>query len=77
MAEKLQAYQGWAGQLHEWRDSMRERYQNWREEYPGNPIEVIKKYVDGPRDVDEDFSHIYRSVGSFAQNPPVSNSKTN
>lgn len=59
--EKLQAYQGWTGQLHEWRDSVRERYQHWREENPGNPIEIIKNYIDGPRsDADEDFSHVYR-----------------
>lgn len=60
--EKLQAYQGWTGQLHEWRDSMRERFHVWREENPGNPVEIIKKYVaEGPRtDGNDDFSHIYR-----------------
>lgn len=61
--EKLQAYQGWIGQFHEYRDSIRERFHNWREQNPENPIDLVKKYVTS--DVDGDLSHIYRFIVDF------------
>lgn len=63
--EKLHEYQGWTGRFHEWRDGIREKYTNWRNENPGNVIELIKKATaDAVRSDDDqnDYSHIYRFV---------------
>lgn len=60
--EKLHEYQGLAGRVHEWRDTIRERYTNWRQEHPETIIELIKKggQSDGSRSNADDYSHIYR-----------------
>lgn len=65
--EKLQAYQGWGGRYHEWRDNVRLRYSNWREEHPETLIELVKRNVrdqmtpgPGAGAANDDFSHIYR-----------------
>lgn len=60
--EKLHTYQGWGGRIHELRDTIRERYTNWREEHPETVLELIKK---GGRTASEtqqtdEYSHIYR-----------------
>lgn len=63
--EKLHEYQGWGGRIHEWRDSIREKFSNWRDEHPGTVIEMVKKATaDAVRsDQDQnDYSHIYRFV---------------
>lgn len=66
--EKLHSYQGWGGRVHEWRDQIRERYANWREEHPETVIELIKKGARPSRSSDE-YSHIYRSL--FSSNPKL------
>lgn len=62
--EKLRSYQGWIGQFHEWRESIRERFSNWRQENPGTVIESLKKQVLSKSTTDDstDYSHIYRKV---------------
>lgn len=59
--EKLHSYQGWGGRVHEWRDQIRERYANWREQHPETVIELIKKGARPSQSGDE-YSHIYRSI---------------
>lgn len=59
--EKLHSYQGWGGRMHEWRDQIRERYANWREQHPEPVIELIKKGVR-PSPSNDEYSHIYRSL---------------
>lgn len=62
--EKLHSYQGWIGRLHEWQQSFRERFTNWRQENPETVIELLKKQVSNratTRD-NADYSHIYRSI---------------
>lgn len=63
--EKLHEYQGWGGRFHEWRDTIREKCVNWRDEHPGNVIEIVKKAVADAVKSDEDqndYSHIHRFV---------------
>lgn len=62
--EKLRSYQGWIGQFHEWRESFRERFTNWRQENPETVIELLKKQVQSKSTTHDssDFSHIYRKV---------------
>lgn len=63
--EKLHAYQGWGGRFHEWKDDLRARYDNWREEHPETLIELVKKVATEQADhggATDDYSHIYRSV---------------
>lgn len=63
--EKLHSYQGWGGRFHEWRDDIRVRYANWREENPETVIELVKKVAieraTAGSDPD-DFSHIYKYI---------------
>lgn len=62
--EKLHSYQGWGGRLHEWRDDIKVRYANWREEHPETLIELVKKtareQVVASANDPNDYSHIYR-----------------
>lgn len=60
--EKLYAYQGWIGRIHEWRESLRERYHNWRQENPETVIELLQNQVYGEptEHSDADYSHVYR-----------------
>lgn len=62
--EKLHSYQGWIGRFHEWQQSFRERFTNWRQENPENVIELLKKkvYNESSSCADADYSHIYRSL---------------
>lgn len=67
--EKLHSYQGWSGRFNEWRDDVRCRYANWREEHPETLIELVKRVVreqaeartnEAIKPGEEDYSHIYR-----------------
>lgn len=59
--EKLHSYQGLIGRVHEWRDQLRERYTNWRQENPESGIELLKKTIQTDKSNDDaDYSHIYR-----------------
>lgn len=69
--EKLHSYQGWSGRYHEWRENLRVRYANWREEHPETFFELVKKVArdqghpsagqrDPPDEKDDEFSHINR-----------------
>lgn len=64
--EKLHSYQGWGGRFHEWKDDLRARYDNWREEHPETLIELVKKVTrekaDHGGEATDDYSHIYRLV---------------
>lgn len=46
--------------MHEWRDQIRERYANWREQHPETIIELVKKGAR-PSKSNSEYSHIYRS----------------
>lgn len=63
--EKLHEYQGWQGRLHQWRDGVREKISQWREQHPDSMVQSIKTIIaDKVRsDADpNDYSHIYRFV---------------
>lgn len=64
--EKLHSYQGWGGRFHEWRDDLRARYDNWREEHPETVIELVKKVAREKAaysgEATDDYSHVYRLV---------------
>lgn len=62
--EKLHSYQGWIGRFHEWRQSVGERFTNWRQENPETVIELLKKQVANRTTEREnaDYSHVYRSL---------------
>lgn len=63
--EKLHSYQGWGGRIHEWRDDIKVRYENWRETHPETLIELVKKTArqQATENSDpDDFSHIYRYI---------------
>lgn len=65
--EKLHSYQGWIGRFHEWRESFRERFQNWRQENPETVIELLKNkiYNESSTQTDADYSHLYRFINNF------------
>lgn len=65
--EKLHEYQGWTGRFHEWRDGVRQKFGNWKEENRDqNFVDIAKDYArklstaEGKNDTDNDYSHIYR-----------------
>lgn len=59
--DKLHSYVGWIGRLHEFRDQIRERYNQAKEENPDNVIGLIKKVIQGDKEnEDVDYSHIHR-----------------
>lgn len=63
--EKLHEYQGWQGRIHEWRDGIRERISNWREQNPGSIVDSVKTSIADAIRSDRDpndYSHIYRFV---------------
>ncbi len=65
--EKLHSYQGWGGRFHEWKDDLRTRYDNWREEHPETLIELVKRVTREQAEqagggATDDYSHIYRLV---------------
>jgi len=60
MVDKLHSYQGWTGRLHEWRESIRLKYCNWREGSEGTNLrDTTGVGLDGGK---QDYSHIYRSI---------------
>lgn len=71
--DKLHSYQGFSGRFHEWRDDLKAKYSNWREDHEGeNLVDLTKTLArnaagnsaQGGNDK-EDYSHIYRSVASL------------
>lgn len=69
--EKLHSYQGFGGRLHEWRDNVKAKIANWREDHEGENIIDLTKSIAQGRDGGvadkEDYSHIYRS-GTVSSN---------
>ena len=67
--EKLHDYQGFSGRFHEWRDDLKAKFANWREDHEGESLVDLAKNSarksagseTGGGDK-EDYSHIYRSV---------------
>ncbi|GJQ74265.1 hypothetical protein Trydic_g19165 [Trypoxylus dichotomus] len=66
MVEKLHEYEGFTGRLHEYRDAVKERWQNWRSERSFDVFGIFKRlFYATPSNrqqepVQEDYSHIYR-----------------
>lgn len=65
--DKLHSYQGFSGRLHEWRDDIKAKFANWREDHEGESLVDLTKSVTrnisaGGNGDKEDYSHIYRSV---------------
>uniref|UniRef100_A0A1A9VFU1 Proton-associated sugar transporter A n=1 Tax=Glossina austeni TaxID=7395 RepID=A0A1A9VFU1_GLOAU len=58
--EKLNEYQGFTGQLHQWRDNVKERVDRLRETGPPNIIGLANDQLKGNAAADQDYSHIYR-----------------
>ncbi|XP_037954089.1 proton-associated sugar transporter A [Teleopsis dalmanni] len=62
--EKLHEYQGLTGRLHEWRDALRTRINDFEENGKGNVFEIAKNtasnQLKGNVSASQDFSHIYR-----------------
>lgn len=68
--EKLHSYQGWSGRYNEWRENIRVRYSNWREEHPETIFELVKKVArdqghpsagkPSDNDNDNEFAHVNR-----------------
>lgn len=67
--EKLHSYQGFSGRFHEWRDDLKAKYANWREDHEGeNLVDLTKSLARNSAqggDDKEDYSHIYRSVAGL------------
>lgn len=63
--DKLHSYQGFSGRLHEWRDDIRARFANWRENHEGESlVDITKSFTSKSASAGgdkEDYSHIYRS----------------
>lgn len=56
--DKLHSYQGFSGRLHEWRDDLKAKFSNWRDDREGDNL--TKQGGKGGAD-EADYSHIYRS----------------
>ncbi|KAL5285106.1 hypothetical protein ACFFRR_007070 [Megaselia abdita] len=63
--EKLHEYQGWSGRFHEWRDNIRSKFTNFREEHPEGLVELAKtsasNQMKGNANAAQDYSHVYRN----------------
>jgi solute carrier family 45, member 1/2/4 len=76
--EKLHSYQGFSGRFHEWRDDLKAKFANWREDHEGESLVDLAKNTarksneTGGADK-EDYSHIYRSVMHALTLPPSPN----
>lgn len=60
--EKLHSYQGWTGRLHEWRDSLRERYANYKDTPISESIMELARNMVKTDNSQDDYSHICRFV---------------
>lgn len=68
--EKLHSYQGFSGRFNEWRDDLKAKFANWREDHEGESlVDLAKSSGRKPANSEtggggdkEDYSHIYRSV---------------
>lgn len=67
--DKLHSYQGFSGRFSEWRDNLKARFANWREDHEGESLVDISKSLtqktasnQGTPGDKDDYSHIYRSV---------------
>lgn len=66
MVDKLHEYEGLLGRLHQYRDEIKERWQNRKSEGNFNIFKIIKNVLYGTptstqqESVQEDFSHVYR-----------------
>lgn len=65
--DKLHSYQGWSGRCHEWKDDVKSKYSNWKEEHPENVLELVKNKIkrqpgmeNGHNNTENDYSHVYR-----------------
>ncbi|EDW81615.2 uncharacterized protein Dwil_GK10931 [Drosophila willistoni] len=62
--EKLHEYQGFTGRLHQVRDNIRDKYNNYKEQNPTNFVETAKNaaldQLKGNASANKDYSHIYR-----------------
>lgn len=73
--EKLHSYQGFAGRFHEWRDDLKAKFANWREDHEGeNLVDLTKNLArnaagNAAQGDKEDYSHIYRSGCDFKSMP--------
>ena len=60
--EKLHDYQGFAGRMHEWRDNIKEKVNQFREQ--DNIVDIAKSTANdqlkGNASISQDFSHLYR-----------------
>lgn len=65
--DKLHSYQGFSGRFHEWRDDLKARYANWREDHEDESlVDLTKNLARGASQGDkDDYSHIYRSVDAI------------
>lgn len=62
--EKLHDYQGLTGRFHQWKDNIKESYNEFRSERPTNIVEIVKSAVNrqlkGNASANNDFSHVFR-----------------
>lgn len=70
--DKLHEYQGTSGRFEEWKNNIKEKYANWKEEHENESLVDIginfakSATSKSPGNESEnDFSHIYRSVNNF------------
>ena len=61
--DKLHSYQGFSGRFHEWRDDLKAKFANWREDHEGESLVDLAKNTSRKSETGGgDYSHIYRSV---------------
>ncbi|CRK90613.1 CLUMA_CG004315, isoform A [Clunio marinus] len=71
--DKLHSYQGFSGRFHEWRDDLKAKFANWREDHEGESlVDLTKNYasrgsanVQGSSENKDDYSHIYRRKSRY------------
>ncbi|XP_070072329.1 proton-associated sugar transporter A isoform X3 [Drosophila takahashii] len=59
--EKLHDYQGITGRFHQWRDNIKEIYENFQENNSTNLVATVKSQLKGNASANKDFSHVFRT----------------
>ncbi|XP_041674419.1 proton-associated sugar transporter A-like [Drosophila eugracilis] len=59
--EKLHDYQGIAGRYHQLRDNIKEKYEEFQNNYSTNLVSTVKSQLKGNESANKDYSHVFRA----------------
>ncbi|XP_039502720.1 membrane-associated transporter protein-like [Drosophila santomea] len=59
--DKLHDYQGIAGRFHQWRDNIKEYYEDFHDKKSTNLVDTVKRQLKGNASANKDYSHVFRT----------------